>query len=124
MCGHARLQSHLNMAADFKLSQRSLNWCHRHTHTLGQLCQCIHACAVSTRVVDALSAVDCCCVCAVMFQVGPEGAIALAAALKVNPVLSYLNLSGTSIGVCLQGVRSWVMIDTIHSGPLVMASAR
>ena len=36
-----------------------------------------------------------------MFQVGPEGAIALAAALKVNPVLSYLNLSGTSIGGCV-----------------------
>lgn len=31
-------------------------------------------------------------------QVGPEGAIALAAALKVNPVIAYLNLSGTSIG--------------------------
>lgn len=31
-------------------------------------------------------------------QIGPEGAIALAAALKVNPVLSYLNLSGTTIG--------------------------
>lgn len=33
-----------------------------------------------------------------LLQIGPEGAIALAAALKVNPVLSYLNLSGTSIG--------------------------
>jgi hypothetical protein len=31
-------------------------------------------------------------------QIGPEGAIALAAALRVNPVLSYLNLSGTTIG--------------------------
>lgn len=36
----------------------------------------------------------------VSFQIGPEGAIALAAALKVNPVLSYLNLSGTTIGAC------------------------
>jgi hypothetical protein len=31
-------------------------------------------------------------------QIGPEGAIALAAALKINPVLSTLNLSGTTIG--------------------------
>jgi hypothetical protein len=31
-------------------------------------------------------------------QIGPEGAIALAAALKVNPVLASLNLSGTAIG--------------------------
>lgn len=31
-------------------------------------------------------------------QVGPEGAIALAAALKINPVIAYLNLSGTSVG--------------------------
>jgi hypothetical protein len=43
-----------------------------------------------------LDGMSCCRLC--FLQVGPEGAIALAAALKVNPVLAYLNLSGTSIG--------------------------
>lgn len=46
-----------------------------------------------------------------MLQIGPEGALALAAALKTNPVLSYLNLSGTDIGkdgVMAEGARSWM----------------
>lgn len=46
----------------------------------------------------------CCLLCSAAHQVGPEGAIALAAALKINPVLSYLNLSGTAIGKRTMGL--------------------
>lgn len=36
-----------------------------------------------------------------LLQIGPEGAIALAAAFKVNPVLAKLNMAGTRIGGAL-----------------------
>jgi hypothetical protein len=64
------------------------------THLVAQLLMIAHQVVVlSSRVQCLLTAVH-----VWRTQVGPEGAIALAAAVKVNPVLSYLNLSGTSIG--------------------------
>jgi hypothetical protein len=50
---------------------------------------------------------SCCC----PLQAGPEGAIALAASLKVNPVLAYLNLSGTSIGEGVLTLLSWPLFE-------------
>eukprot|EP00775_Hariotina_reticulata_P014871 gene14871-15068_t len=47
---------------------------------------------------QAQDALSCSCCRGKLSQIGPEGALALAAALKTNPVLSYLNLSGTDIG--------------------------
>lgn len=39
-------------------------------------------------------------------QIGPDGAVALAGALKANAVLSSLNLAGTSIGAPRPAVRA------------------
>lgn len=53
------------------------------------------ACSSNSR--SSSTTLHACCPAAP--QIGPEGAIALAAALKVNTVLSCLNMSGTLIGV-------------------------
>jgi hypothetical protein len=57
---------------------------------------------LSSQFLQADTAANCSAyVCAYAnAQIGPEGALALADALKVNPVLSSLDMSNTRIGGC------------------------